>query len=243
MDNMENKRDKKTIQINKNDSTNIINNYLQDLIDSDNDNNLKKADLISFWLKSYTNYIKNENSFEPLKQENYKRGNIVKLDLGFNIGNEEGGLHYAIVVNNPDKSSWLVTIVPLTSKKSNSKLHKSEVSLGFSLVVDIITKLSYLYVNISSAAKDTKTIENRQERIKEQKKLKRMCVELQKYINEAKKMKNNESIALVGNITTISKQRIYTPTIKNKFLKGISISESQLDLIDKKIIELYTHPH
>lgn len=105
MDNMENKRDKKTIQINKNDSTNIINNYLQDLIDSDNDNNLKKADLISFWLKSYTNYIKNENSFEPLKQENYKRGNIVKLDLGFNIGNEEGGLHYAIVVNNPDKSS------------------------------------------------------------------------------------------------------------------------------------------
>lgn len=39
MDNMENKRDKKTIQINKNDSTNIINNYLQDLIDSDNDNN------------------------------------------------------------------------------------------------------------------------------------------------------------------------------------------------------------
>lgn len=240
---MGNNRTKNEVQLNKDKTTTIVDTFLQDLIDSDNDINLKKADLISFWLRTYTNYIKNENFFEPLKQENYKRGNVVKVNLGFNIGNEEGGLHYAIVINNPDKSSGLLNIVPLTSKKENSKLHYSEVSLGMSLIFEIIAKLSYLYTNLQIAIKDAKMIEDSQEKVEKLNKLKKMAIELRKYINEAQNMKNNESIALVGNITTISKQRVYTPTLKNRFLKGISISEDQLDLIDKKIIELYTKPN
>ncbi|MCT3135805.1 type II toxin-antitoxin system PemK/MazF family toxin, partial [Lactococcus lactis] len=36
--------------------------------------------------------------------------------MGFNIGNEEGGLHYAIVLdNNNALGHSLITIVPLTS--------------------------------------------------------------------------------------------------------------------------------
>ena len=130
--------------------------------------------------------------------------------------------------------------MPLTSRKNITNLHYSEVLLGNSLVTNIITKLRYLADNLEIAVKAAGTLENIDERTAECDKLKKICIELQKYIEEAQKMKNDESIALVGNITTISKQRIYTPTLKNKFLKGITLSEEQLDLIDNKIRELYT---
>ena len=49
----------------------------------------------------------------------YKRGDIVKLNFGFNIGSEYGGLHYAIVINNKNPhSSSVVTVIPLTSQKN-----------------------------------------------------------------------------------------------------------------------------
>ena len=51
---------------------------------------IKKASLISYWLKDYVRYLKSEDTFNPLKQENYKRGDVVKINLGFNIGSEEG---------------------------------------------------------------------------------------------------------------------------------------------------------
>lgn len=49
------------------------------------------------------------------------------------------------------------------------------------------------------------------------------------------------SIALVGQISTISKIRIYNPAKQNDSLKGIKLRPEQLDLLDAKIIELYTH--
>lgn len=237
---MGNELNKEKIEKNKNEAIKKLDNFIEELIENDAERDSKKANLISYWLKEYARYIKSEKTFDPKKQENYKRGDIVKVNLGFNIGNEEGGLHYAIVVNNPDKSSGLVTIIPLTSRKNTTSLHYSEVSLGRSLVTNILSKLRYLADNLEIAVKDSEKIENMDERITERDKLKRTCIELKKYIEETFRMKNDESVALVGNITTISKQRIYTPTIKNKFLKGISISEDQLDLIDNKIIELYT---
>lgn len=233
-------RDKNKIQKNKEKSIKKLEQYLQELLDSDKVEYHKKVDLLSYWIKDYTNYIKSEKQFEPLKQENYKRGNIVKVNLGFNIGSEQGGLHYAIVINNPDKSSNTLTIVPLTSAKNQYKINKSTVSLGTSIMQNIILKLKTISEELAITFEKLQLIENNVTKEKEIKKLEKKLVELNKYINEAKKIKKSDSIALVGNITTISKQRIYTPTLSNKFLKGISISNEQLDLIDKKIIELYT---
>lgn len=233
-------RDKNKIQKNKEKSIKKLEQYLQELLDSDKVEYHKKVDLLSYWIKDYTNYIKSEKQFEPLKQENYKRGNIVKVNLGFNIGSEQGGLHYAIVINNPDKSSNTLTIVPLTSAKNQYKINKSTVNLGTSIMQNIILKLKTISEELAITFEKLQLIENNVTKEKEIKKLEKKLVELNKYINEAKKIKKSDSIALVGNITTISKQRIYTPTLSNKFLKGISISNEQLDLIDKKIIELYT---
>lgn len=46
------------------------------------------------------------------------------------------------------------------------------------------------------------------------------------------------TIALTHQITTISKQRIFNT--KDNILLGIKLPNNSLDLIDKKILELYT---
>ena len=54
----------------------------------------------------------------------YKRGEIVKVHLGFNVGSEEGGLHYAVVLDkNNAKSSPVITIIPLTSVKTTYRCY------------------------------------------------------------------------------------------------------------------------
>lgn len=52
---------------------------------------------------------------------------------------------------------------------------------------------------------------------------------------EISRMKTG-SIAYVHQITTISKQRIF----KTPILSGIKLSDDSLDLIDKKIVQLFT---
>lgn len=60
----------------------------------------------------------------------YKRGNIVKLNFGFNIGSEYGGLHYGVVLDNHNaQSSPVITVIPLTSVKDNGPIHNNKSSL------------------------------------------------------------------------------------------------------------------
>lgn len=47
------------------------------------------------------------------------------------------------------------------------------------------------------------------------------------------------SIALINQITTISKQRIYNPKTNYDILSGIKLSPNNLDKINDKIVELY----
>lgn len=44
----------------------------------------------------------------------FKRGNVVWLDFGFNIGNEFGGIHPAVILKNFDTDLF---VVPISSKK------------------------------------------------------------------------------------------------------------------------------
>ena len=47
------------------------------------------------------------------------------------------------------------------------------------------------------------------------------------------------SIALISQITTISKQRIYDPKTSTDILANLRVSNTTLDLIDEKIKELF----
>lgn len=75
--------------------------------------------------------IKFEETFNPTKNMAYKRGNIVKINFGFNIGNEYGGLHYGIVLDKHNAhNSPVVTVIPLTSVKEGKEIHENNVFLG-----------------------------------------------------------------------------------------------------------------
>lgn len=62
---------------------------------------------------------------------------------------------------------------------------------------------------------------------------------LKKFETEITKMKKG-SIALLNQITTISKQRIYYPKTSKDLLAGVHLSNSSLDLLDQKMIQLFT---
>lgn len=55
----------------------------------------------------------------------YKRGEILKVHLGYNIGSEEGGLHYCVVLDKENSIySPVISVAPLTSVKPWTALDK-----------------------------------------------------------------------------------------------------------------------
>ena len=91
----------------------------------------KKSELLAYWIHDYAVYHDAERDFDITKSGVFHRGDIIKVNLGFNIGNELGGLHYCVVLNKKDNpKNGVLNIVPLTSKKANKRYPKSCVNLG-----------------------------------------------------------------------------------------------------------------
>ncbi|MEG0215961.1 MAG: type II toxin-antitoxin system PemK/MazF family toxin, partial [Hungatella sp.] len=63
---------------------------------------------------------------------------------------------------------------------------------------------------------------------------------LDKTRKEVLKMKQG-SIALVNQITTVSKIRIYDPKTDNDILSGVKLSNEKLDIIDAEVLKKYTN--
>lgn len=187
----------------------------------------KKSNLLAYWISDFANYHDEERNFDTTKMISFKRGDIIKVNLGFNIGHELGGLHYCIVLDKFDNpKNGTLNVIPLTSKK-NKKYPLSSIDLG-NEIYDIlnkiytreIEKLSSIYNDIwSLPSEKVKQFTYDFEYIKKMKK-------------EISKMKVG-SIALINQITTISKQRIFDDDI-------LRLSNKSLDLLDKQIIKFFT---
>ena len=94
----------------------------------------KQSDLLAYWINDFSEYHDEEKTFDTTKMKTFKRGDIIKVNLGYNIGNELGGLHYCVVINKFDNPfNGTLNVIPLTSKKENKRYHKSCVSLGSEL--------------------------------------------------------------------------------------------------------------
>ena len=122
---------------------------------------------------------------------------------------------------------------PLTSKKENKKYPKSCANLGNELY-NILNKniekenkrLNELLAKLDDLEEIPKSI---QESISKEIKY---IDQLGKSINQYKK----ESIVLINQITTISKQRLFYDVV----LKNVRLSNESLDLIDEQIIKFFT---
>lgn len=235
---------------------------------------VKKSKLLSYWLSDYCRLLKKEETFDSSKSKKYKRGDILQVHLGFNIGCEEGGLHYVVAINNIiPASSDIITVIPLTSKKKNYKPSPYTIDLGdiiYSqlkekydnafevlshdigvLVEEISGYNNNLVSNIeklrsSPDESDEKLMNlilndmiNHKKKTDELASLKNEMGAVEKALEEIGHMKSG-SIALVSQITTISKVRIYNPVTKRSTLHGIRLSAESMDKLDEKIKELYT---
>lgn len=235
----------------------MMTDYLNNCLEIDDSTNIKKVNLISYWLRDYIKYIKDEKNFNPINLKTYVRGDIIKVNLGFNIGSELGALHYCVVIDKKNnRNSPVVTVIPLSSQKTD-KINKNSIILGN----DIYNKL---------VEKSNKLLEDNKIEIKENKnklliEIKRLTEnnattdeiylktnELKNNIAEAyKKLKLAEkinaevqkmkygSIAIINQIRVISKQRIYDPKTEFDILSGIKLSDENLDLIDFKMKKMF----
>lgn len=238
----------------KTESLQKLNLYLDSLIDNADPKIQSKADKLSYWIKDWTTFLKFEPNFHSDSLRRYKRGEIIKVHLGYNIGSEEGGLHYCVVLDkNNSIHSPVITVVPLTSVKPKTDLEhlkKGNVYLGNELFTSLSSKISANRRALNSH------IDNIQQRIdgfdsntdisyeleilhKDLIIAKKEQTLLQRMTNEIGKMRMG-SIALVGQITTISKIRIYDPKTNHDILSNVKLSNEKLDLIDQEIIQNFT---
>lgn len=105
------------IQKSKNDFICAIDEFISS-IDMSNEEARKRANNFFQWAIKYINYIKNENSFKCDKEESLVRGAVVWVEFGFNIGNEFGGKHPAIILWKTDSSLF---VAPLSSREPTEK--------------------------------------------------------------------------------------------------------------------------
>ena len=191
----------------------------------------KKSHLLAYWIYDYAKYHDEEHDFDSTELKVFKRGDIIKVNLGFNIGNELGGLHYCIVLNKSDNpKNGTLTVIPLTSKKENKVYFKNSLDLGNKL----FDLLNAIY------EKQKKELQKKYESIWNlpAEKINQFTYDfayIKKVENEISRMKKG-SIALINQITTISKQRIFDDDI----LKKIKLDKDCLDLLDKAIIKSFT---
>ena len=227
-------------------------------------------------------FISFEEKFNPTRNISYKRGNVVKLNFGFNIGSEYGGLHYGVVLDmRNDHSSPVVTVIPLTSIKDGKDVHSNSVDLGN----ELYRLLKLKYDTISKNLKDEQTeimqiskvfntflnlTDNNINKVDQSEvgtdEYDKNLADAKTSLESAKqlltrltaKKEHNEqeqenllkigseinhmkegSIALVNQITTISKMRIYDPRDLKGVLAGITLSEESMEKINQKVKELY----
>ena len=231
---------KEDVIANKKAAIKELNKLLERYINEPSGAHLKKANLISYWLKDYVRFINFEEQFDPKRNIAYKRGNIVKINFGFNIGSEYGGLHYGVVLDNHNaQSSPVLTVIPLTSVKDNKEIHNNNVELGNELYR--LLKIKYDTINQSLKEEQTEiatTLQAFASLISLSSNTAKELAACDKGSNEFSQMKEG-SIALINQITTVSKIRIFDPRNLKGVLSGISLSEESMIKINNKLKELY----
>lgn len=211
-----------------------------------------KGKKLAYWLSDYTHFLKQEQTFQPDKLIKYKRGSIVKVHLGYRVGSEEGGLHYAVVMDRENSIySPTITVIPLTSVKPGvdlSKLHRSKVHLGNEVHTLLTSNFNAELRSAKQHLRDLDNLKPNFSNIADIEAWDKQIAVIEQQIKYCEKMKweadrmKRGSIALVGQITTVSKIRIYDPKYKNDALSKVRVSSETLDLLDARVQELYGSP-
>lgn len=189
----------------------------------------KFAYLDEWLLKNSKLLLTETNKYETKTYKTYKRGTIIKVDFGVNLGSEMSQVHFAIVLNNyGNPKNNILTVIPLTSKKSKFNLNLN------SLVIDkLIDKIKKELLKIG--IKEELDFENKELTIEEKVKIRKLYTLLTYY-----KSNQKNTYACCSLITTISKTRIFKPINEYDFIGKERCSNEVMNQIDKELIEKFT---
>jgi mRNA-degrading endonuclease toxin of MazEF toxin-antitoxin module len=82
-----------------------------------------KFDKLDDWLDKESTIFENEITNDKKTFKKLKRGQIIKVNFGINIGSELCYTHFAIVINKNDSIySDNICVVPITSKKGKDRI-------------------------------------------------------------------------------------------------------------------------
>lgn len=216
---------------NKNSSLDCLDKCMLDHI---NHEEFKQSNNLAKWFEKFAKYHNEEKIFSSQSLLKYKRGQIILAELGYNIGNEFGGLHFCIVLNKKDSNrNGILTVLPLTSKNRN---HEDNIYLDNEIYVQMLNNLIAYEKQLLETKRNIQYTSNNKHISKQlidtiDSNLKIIDINKQNI-----EVFNKNSTIITNQILTISKQRIYP----RSFLKNVKISNKFIDKIDKKIIELFT---
>lgn len=245
----------------KNECILDLSNSIDSLMTSD----YKQSVNLTYWIRDYKNFIKQEKTFNPKYLPKYKFGSVVEVNLGFRVGSEFGGQHYGIVINKRDKkSNPNLTIIPMRSIKE--KIHYTEVNIGnefYNLAQNKVNLLNEQYTTMKNELekeideleenlKSTKYNEYKnkdkffqkdfdakmKELILKSKELTNKIVDLESCLKRISKLKDG-SLALPNQILTISKMRVKDPIRDRDTLFNITLSDTTMKIIKDKFEKLY----
>lgn len=197
----------------------------------------KREYLLASWLSEYCRYIKQEETFNPKYLKRYKRGEIIKVNLGYRLGSEEGGPHYAVVLDKKNSQySDIITILPLSSKKETTKLNEYTLDLGYEIYTSLERKAKKVFSQSLKNVKINPPVAKPGQEVEISFDFNKK--EVDAIMSEIASMKEG-SIGLITQITSISKMRIIKPTRTTDALSGIRLSDDSLNRIDAQILKLY----
>lgn len=84
------------------------------------------------WLEKESTLFKKESDGKTSNKPNFKRGEIIKVDFGINLGSELSNTHFAIVLNSDDNNNVdNLTVIPLTSKSGYKRFYLENILKPF----------------------------------------------------------------------------------------------------------------
>lgn len=106
------------------------------------------------WLEKESNIFEDETEETSYNYLKYKRGQLIKVDFGINIGTEISHTHFAIVLNSDDTTHTdNITVLPLTSKKGYKRINLGNIVMDNNKVTKYQNKTFGIITQIKTISK------------------------------------------------------------------------------------------
>ena len=202
-----------------------------------------KFSYLDEWMLKSSKLLLNETRNTTHKYRTYKRGTIIKVDFGVNLGSEMSQVHFAVVLSkNDNPRNNVLTILPLTTKKG-----KFNICLGTLIAKKIVEKLNLeekkLKQNLAKLENEINCKDANFEKIENEKCIIKSKMDKLNFLIKYYKNSLKTTYGCTNLITSISKTKLLNPINEYDIIGKTMCSDEVLDIIDNDITQKFTNLH